>query len=76
MGEPGFDDDETPAWAREPRAWMACAVSALPISVVLAALGRWLLGPSPLWAGLYPLVFTLWVWRFSPWTARQDRRRL
>jgi len=71
MDEQDLDEREPPSWAREPLAWAACLISALPIAVVLVAVGRWLWGPSPAWAAIYPAVFTLWVWRFRPWSLRR-----
>lgn len=58
--------------ASEISGWVACAISALPVTIVMASAGRWILGPSAIWPWLYPAVFGLWVWRARPWIARSD----
>lgn len=58
------------ARAREPLAWLACLTNAVPLSVVLVAFLKWLVGPVSSWAAMaiYISVFTSLVWLLKPWS--------
>lgn len=56
-------------WTREPMAWLACLVDAVPLAVVLVALLGWARGgvPAPVGLALYIGVFTALVAAMKPW---------
>lgn len=63
-----------PAWAREPLAWAACMIDALPLAVVSWAFLRWGVGAVPvlLGLGLYLAIFTGLVLGLKPWRVSRD----